>query len=184
MKLMSRWIGCCVLLLAFALFTAIVINPMRLGGNVWGGKVENGRYYVIAKGHRYTEVSKTEWQIERVLEWSFLLPLPLVWTGLAFLAAAGIGKKPVPAPTDPPLMWPYFVGIGFTALGAVAGWLIGGVPWTAFFGAWLAVWSSVAAIVWLQYRFMRQQSNSEQPASADAGVVSVYPNSSDVSRST
>lgn len=72
MKQLSPWIGGSFFLLAFVLFTAIVVNPLRLGGSAWGGKVEDGRFFVVSKGHRYTEVSETEWRIEQTLEWCFL----------------------------------------------------------------------------------------------------------------
>src|SRR5687768_3037130 len=84
MKRLSRWIGRCMLVGAFLLFTAIFINPMRLGGEASGGKIEEGRYFVVSNGHRYTEISEIEWRIERYLEWCFFLPVVLIWIGMAF----------------------------------------------------------------------------------------------------
>jgi hypothetical protein len=168
MKQLSRWIGRGFLLLAFALFTAIVINPMRLGGDAWGGKEEDGRYFVVSTGHRYTEVSEIEWRIEQYLEWCFFLPVVLVWIGLAFLAASGVHQKgPIAPPGEPTPMWMVFASIGVTAVGAGVGWLIGRAPWTAFTGGWLAFSFSVAAAVWLLSRSLRQRSNADAGAAPD-----------------
>src|SRR5438552_17883061 len=74
MTRLNRRIGRGLLLLAFLLFMAIVIHPFALRGFVWGGKVEDGRYFVVSKGNRYTEVSEAQWRIAQHLECSFYLP--------------------------------------------------------------------------------------------------------------
>jgi hypothetical protein len=171
MKQLSRWMGCGLFLLVFALLTAIVINPLRLGGVVlWGGKEEGGRYFVVAKPDQYTEVSEVEYRIEQYLEWCYFLPVPLVWIGAVFWAVPDVlQKKPIPPPVGPLPRWMTVASVGITALGAGVGWVIGRAPWTAFLGAWLAFWFSVASFVWLHSRFSRQQSNAAPSAAADGG---------------
>jgi hypothetical protein len=159
MKRLSRWIGCCLLVLAFALFTAIVINPMRLGGVVlWGGKEDGGRYFVVAKPDQYTEVSEIEYRIEQYLEWCSFLPVLLVWIGFVFWFAPAVPlKKPISPPVGPVPTWMTIASVGITAFGAGVGWVIGHAPWTAFLGAWLAFWFSVVSSVWLHSRLSRQR---------------------------
>src|SRR5262245_31005226 len=141
MTRLTRRIGGVLLLLAFALFTAIVIHPFALGGAVWGGKVEDGRYFVVSKGHRYTEVSEAQWRIEQYFECSFpWLPVVLVWIGLAFRDASDTQEKPGPQPSAEPQKLTVFlgvVGVGGTAFGALVGWVITGVPWTVVLRDWL-----------------------------------------------
>jgi hypothetical protein len=171
MKQLSRWIGGGCFLLAFVLFTAIVVNPMRLGGNAWCGKVEEGRYFVVAKGHRYTEVSEAEWRIEQALEWCFFVPLPLIWIGMAFWSAAGgVPNEPIPTALPPFPLWMSLANIGITALGAGAGWVVGRAPWTAFFGAWLAFWFSAAWITWLYARSTLPQPRDVPGDAASGGA--------------
>lgn len=147
------------------LFTAIVVNPLRLGGSAWGGKVEDWRYFVVAKGHRYTEVSQAEWRVEQALEWCFFVPLPLIWIGLAF-CSIGAPNNPIPPRLAPFPLWMSFANIGITALGAGAGWVAGRAPWTAFFGAWLAFWFSAAWFTWLYARSALQHPSDESGGAA------------------
>jgi hypothetical protein len=169
MKQFGPWIGGGFFLLAFVLFTAIVVNPFRLGGMAWGGKVEDGRYFVVSKGHRYTEVSKAEWRIEQTLEWCSFVPLPLIWIGLAFSSGTdGVPNKTIPPQLPPLPLRMVFANIVITALGAVAGWVIGRAPWTAFFGAWLAFWFSAAWITWLYARSLRRHSSDKLDGAAGA----------------
>src|SRR5262245_13399029 len=128
MTRLNQRIGRGLLLLSFVLLTAIVIHPFALGGAVWGGKVEDGRYFVVSTGHRYTEVSEVQWRIEQYLECSFpWLPVVLIWIGLAFRDG----------PDMPPKLTT-FLGIVLvvgTAFGAMVGWVITGDPWTPVLGA-------------------------------------------------
>ena len=169
MKRLSQWIGRSLLFLAFALFTAIVINPMRLGGEASGGKVEDARYFVVSKGRRYTEVSQTEWRIERNLERCFFVPLVLVWIGMAFCVAPDMQqKKPVPT-AHPPSLEIYGAVLGVTAVGAGLGWLIGRVPWTAVLGAWLGLWGGAIAAGLLRPIDSSLQPNADLGAAPDRG---------------
>ena len=156
MKQLSRWTGRCLLFLAFLLFTAIVINPMRLGGEVSGGKEEDGRYFVASKGHRSTEVSETEWRIERVLEWCFFMPLVLVWIGMAFCCASESNHKQQVPVDDPPSLGTCGVVLAAASVGAGMGWLIGRVPWTAVLGAWLGLWAGAISAGLFQHRASTQ----------------------------
>jgi hypothetical protein len=160
MTRLNRRIGRGLLLLAFVLFTAIVVYPFALGGKVWGGKVEDGRYFVVSKGHRYTEVSEAQWRIEQYLECSFpWLPVVLIWIGLAFRDG----------PDVPPKLTALLgiVGVVGTGFGAVVGWVITGDPWTPVLGAWLVLWGVCLLIAWLQSRSARSQSNAEPRAAPD-----------------
>ena len=153
MTRLNRRIGRGLLLLAFLLFMAIVIHPFALRGFVWGGKVEDGRYFVVSKGNRYTEVSEAQWRIAQHLECSFYFPVMLVWMGLAFRDGPGV----------PPKLTTFLgiVGVVGTASGSVIGWVIIGDPWTSAIGAWLVLWSACFLIAWLQSRSAPSQSNAE-----------------------
>ena len=121
MKRLSRWIGRCMLVGAFLLFTAIFINPMRLGGEASGGKIEEGRYFVVSNGHRYTEISEIEWRIERYLEWCFFLPVVLIWMlhelgydSRALVAQTLLARGPERLQRRvPPLVWLGFLMLAF-----------------------------------------------------------------------
>ena len=156
MTRLNRRIGRGLLLLAFVLFAAIVFYPFALGGQVWGGKVEDGRYFVVSAGHRYTEVSETQWRIEQFLECSFPLPVLLIWIGLAFRDG----------PDMPPKLTAFLgiVGVVGTAFGVVMGWVITGAPWTPVLGAWLVLWGGCFLIAWLQSRSLREQPTTETGA--------------------
>jgi hypothetical protein len=160
-------IGGAFLLLAFALFAAIVIHPFALGGDVWGGKVEDGRYFVVSKGHRYTEVSETQWRIAQYLTCGFpWLPVMLVWIGLTLRDGPDRPKEPTPRPsTGWPIWWilGFLVGTGALAAG---GCYISGVPWPVVFGTWLALWGCFLLAL-LHARPTRQPSSAEPCAAPD-----------------
>jgi hypothetical protein len=158
MTRLHRRIGRGLLLLAFVLFTAIVVYPFTLGGKVLGGKVEDGRYFVVSAGHRYTEVSETQWRIEQYLECSLLLPVVLVWIGLAFRDGPGTPSKLT--------VFLGVVGVVGTAFAAVTGWVVTGVPWTPVLVAWLALWGSCFLIAC----FSGRPSSAEPGAAADGGA--------------
>ena len=85
------------------------------------GKVEDGRYFVVSAGHRYTEVSEARWRIEQHLECCFpWLPVVLIWMGLAFRDGPGV----------PPKLTAFLgiAGVVGTASVVVAGWVITGDP--------------------------------------------------------
>lgn len=163
MTRLNRRIGRGLLLLGFLLLTAILIHPFTLGGfsgQFWGGKVEDGRYFVVSKGNRYTEVSEARWRIEQHLECCFpWLPVVLIWMGLAFRDGPGAPAKLTA-----------FLGIAGavgTASVVVGGWLITGDPWTPVLIAWLVLWGCCFLIAWLQSRSARSQSNAETGRAPD-----------------
>ena len=168
MKRLSRWIGRCMLFGAFLLFTAIFINPMRLGGEASGGKIEEGRYFVVSNGHRYTEISEIEWRIERYLEWCFFLPVVLIWIGMAFRFGGETHHKNDVPKAEAPSLKVCGAVIGVTAVGAGAGWLIGRVPWTAVLGAWLGLWAGAISVGIFQSRASDKKSIEEPDASQDS----------------
>jgi len=156
MTRLNRRIGRGLLLLGFVLFMAIVIHPFALGGGVWGGKVENGRYFVASKGYRYTEVSEAQWRIAKFLESSFFFPVMLIWMGLAFRDGPGVPAKLT--------TFLGIVGAVGTASGVLVGWAIIGDPWTSALGAWLVLWSACFLIAWLQRSAEPLPSNAEPRA--------------------
>ena len=118
-----RKIGCVVLLLGLALVATCFLYPFALGGSVWGGKVEDGRYFVVSKGHRYTEVSETQWWIAQYLTCGFpWLPVMLVWIGVTLRDAPDRPRESAPRPsTGLPIWWilGFVVGTGALAAGAL-----------------------------------------------------------------
>jgi hypothetical protein len=168
MARLYRWIGGGSLLLGFALLTAIVIHPFALGGSVWGGKVEDGRYFVASKGHRYTEVSEAQWRIAQYLTCgSPWLPVMLIWIGLTFRDAPDVPKEPAPLPSTVSPIWLLGVVVGTAAL-AVVGCYSTGVPWAVVFGTWLALWGCFLLALF-RSRPTRPQSSAEPGAAADGG---------------
>ena len=117
MKRFCRFTGRSIVALAIALLAAFFIYPSILGGDVHGGKVEDGRYFVVGKGHRFTEVTELQWQIEQYLECSFpWLPVMLIWLGVGLSSAPDRDKEPKLETTAKNAI------LGFSAfLGAVAG---------------------------------------------------------------
>jgi len=164
MTRLSRWIGGGFLLLGFAVLTAMVIHPFALGGVVWGGKVEDGRYFVVSKGDRYTEVSETQWRIEQYLECGYgWLPVMMVWIGLTLRDAPDMPKEPAPLSSTTSPIWPVLGTVVGTAALAAGGCYITGVPWTVVFGTWLALWGCFLLAL-LHSRPTRTQSRVEQGA--------------------
>jgi hypothetical protein len=157
---LNHRIGRGLLLLAFVLGTAMAIHPFVLRGVVWGGKVEDGRYFVVSKGNRYTEVSVTQWRIEQFLECSFpWVPVVLIWMGLAFRDGPGVPPKLTT-----------FLGIAGVvgALGGVLmGWVITGDPWTPALCVWLVLWGICFLVAWRQSLSARSTSTAEPGAAAD-----------------
>jgi hypothetical protein len=154
MTRLNQRIGRGLLLLAFVLFVAMVIHPFVLGGFVWGGKVEDGRYFVVSKGNRYTEVSEAQWRIEQFLECSFpWVPVVLIWMGLAFRDGPDVPRKLT--------SFLGIVGVVGTLGGLVMGWVITGDPWTPALCVWLVVWGSCFLVAWRQSPSARPQSNAE-----------------------
>jgi hypothetical protein len=133
-----RRVGGGLLLLAAALFAAGVAYPFWLGGKVLGGKVEGGRYFVASAGHRYAEVSEAQWRTEQHLECGILLPVMLVWIGLAFRDGPGVPSKLT--------AFVGIVGVAGAVVTAAMGWVVTGAPWTPVLGAWLVLWVGCLAI--------------------------------------
>jgi hypothetical protein len=160
MRGLNQRIGRGLLLVAFLLLTAILIHPFTLGGQVWGGKVENGRYFVVSAGHRYTEVSEARWRIEQQLECCFpWLPVVLIWMGLAFRDGPGVPSKLT--------AFLGIAGVVGTASVVAAGWLITDDPWTPVLIAWLVVWGGCFVLAWWQSLSARSQSSAEPGAAPD-----------------
>jgi hypothetical protein len=153
MTRLNQRIGRGLLLLAFLLFAAIVINPFVLRGGVRGGKVEDGRYFVVAAGHRYTEVTETQWRVQQFLECGFWLPVVLVWMGLAFRDGPGVPRKLT--------AFLGIVGVVGTASVLAAGWFTTGDPWTPVLIAWLVLWGSCFVFACWQSRPEPSQPNAE-----------------------
>jgi hypothetical protein len=168
MKQFRRGIGRCVVALAATLLAANFIYPMTLGGVVWGGKVEDGRYFVVAKGHRYTEVSESQWRVGQSVECAFpWLPLLLIWIGLGLRVAPDKGKEPAPPPSTNNALAGLSIAFGAVAgTGALAAarCFNTGVPWTIGLGVWLALW--------VDSRPTRPRSNAEPSAPPDRGGIS------------
>ena len=150
--------GSLIIFLAIALLAGIIANPFRLGGGVVGGKVENGRHYVVAKGHRYIEVSQTQWQIEQYLEAAFpWFPVMLLWIGLGLRVAPDGDQQPVPVqkPSAKAALQNFFIALGIFAMTgamAVVRCLQCGVPWTLGLVLWLALWVAFSFVLWLEAR--------------------------------
>jgi hypothetical protein len=166
-KLRKR-LGSLIVLLAIALLAATILNPMRLGGDVWGGKVEDGRYFVVSKGHRYTEVSQTEWQIEQYLEAGLpWFPVMLLWLGLALRVTPETDPQPAARPSAnealQTLLIIVLIVIGSGAM-AIARCLQCGVSWPLGIGVWLALWVSFFTVVGLDSR----RAHPPSPANLDA----------------
>jgi len=141
--------------------------------------VEDGRYFVVSKGHRYAEVSEARWRVEQFLECSFpWVPVMLVWIGIAFRVTPDMQTEPVPPPLiERPKLTVFLgaVGVVGMALVAVQGWVITGVPWTPVLAAWLALSGSCFVVAWLLARFSRRQSRAEPSSAADCGGMSAFP---------
>ncbi len=103
MKRACRWFGGGVVGLAVALLAAHFFNPITPGGFVEGGKVEGGRYFVVGKGHRYTEVPETRWRTGAIRGvclglWAVLFVLVcLISRTPRPQSSAGFGAVPDPA---------------------------------------------------------------------------------------
>ena len=158
MKQICHLLGSLVVTAAITLFAGIVFNPFYLGGQVWGGKLEDGRYYVVAKGHRYTEVTQAQWRVEQYLEAAFpWLPVMLLWIGLGLRVApdgdqyADPTKTPSSKQALQTLLIVTLIVLGTGAM-AVVRCLQCGVPWTLGLGLWLALWIAFAFVLWLQSR--------------------------------
>ena len=162
-----RRIGGVFLLFAVASLAASVIYPFALGGVVWGGKVEDGRYFVVSKGRRYTEVSETQWRVAQYLMCgSGWLPVMFIWIGLTLRDAPGRPKEPSPRPSAGlPIWWILGFVAGTGALAAV-GCHISGVPWPVVFGTWLALWGCFLLAL-LHAHSTRPRSSAELGAAPD-----------------
>ena len=98
MKRFRRWCGGGVVGLAIVLLVTFFFSPFTPGGFVEGGKVEDGRYFVVSKGHRYTEVSETQWRIAQYVECTFpWLPVMLIWLGVGLRVAPATARAGPPA---------------------------------------------------------------------------------------
>jgi hypothetical protein len=165
MKQWRRWIGRCVLTLAATLLAASFLYPMTLGGSVWGGKVEDGRYFVVATGHRYTEVSEAEWRVAQYLECAFpWLPVMLIWIGLGLWAAPVKNNEPALRPSTRHALKGLLIACGVvvgTGALAVMRCFNTGVPWTLGLGVCLALWATFFLILWSDTRSTRPRSNAE-----------------------
>lgn len=182
MKRLCQWLGSGVVALAIAVLVASVIYPSTLGGDVVGGKVEDGRYFVVGKGHRFTEVSETQWRIEQYLECSFpWFPVMLIWIGVGLRCAPDVEKPPVAPPSTDKAMMGLLIAAGVVAgTGALA--LLRcfntGVPWTIGLGVWLALLGLFFFLVWLEPRSSRPHSDAESvcgPSGLSDGTSTASP---------
>lgn len=171
MKQFRQWIGRCVLALAVTLLAASFLYPMRLGGSVWGGKVEDGRYFVVAKGHRYTEVSEAQWRVGQFMECAFpWLPVMLIWIGLGLCVTPVKNDEPATRLSTKNALKGLLIACGVvvgTGALVVMRCFNTGVPLTAGLGVWLALWVSFFVLLWLDTRPTRPRSNAEPIAAPD-----------------
>jgi hypothetical protein len=173
MTQLRQWIGRGVLALAVTLLAGSFLYPMSLGGSVWGGKVEDGRYFVIAKGHRYTEVSKAQWRVGQYVECAFpWLPAMLIWIGLGLWVVPVKNNEPPPRPSTRNALAGLLIACGVvvgTAALAVMRCYNTGVPWSIGLGVCLALWVSFFGLLWLDSRPTPPPSNAEPRAASEAG---------------
>ena len=147
MKRFRRWCGGGVVGLAIVLLVTFFFSPFTPGGFVEGGKVEDGRYFVVSKGHRYTEVSETQWRIAQYVECTFpWLPVMLIWLGVGLRVAPATGAEPAPRPLASNAALGLSIAFGVvagTGALAVARCFSTGVPWAIGIGVWLALWVGI-----------------------------------------
>ena len=143
MKRFCRWAGSGAVGLAVALLAAFFFSPFTPHGFVQGGKVEGGRYFVVGKGHRYTEVSETRWRIGQYVECAFpWLPVMLVWVGVGLRTAPDADPAPAAPPPTRNAVAELTVAFGAVlGAGVVAAVRCSdtGVPWPVGLGVWLAL---------------------------------------------
>jgi hypothetical protein len=156
MTRLNQRIGRGLLLLAFLLFAAVVIHPFVLGGGVRGGKVEDGRYFVVAAGHRYAEVTKAQWRIQQFLELGLWLPVVLTWMGLAFRDGPGVPRKLT--------SFLGIVGAVGTASAVLVGLFMTGDPWNPVLIPWLVLWGGCFLLAWWQSLRARPHARAEPGA--------------------
>ncbi|MCI0740052.1 MAG: hypothetical protein L0Y72_13485 [Gemmataceae bacterium] len=175
---MWRWcaylFGVLLIVVAIVAVPSLMIVESYVGGSAVHGYVEDGRYFVNpGHGEPIAEVSESAWRTVNWVErlWPFSAVVPC-WIGM-FLAAYGKGPnwKPLPPPpAEPPpwVLWTCLAAALITVAGTGLCLAVVRTPWVVMLVGWILICVSVATVVVLYTRSLRQQANAERSAAPDA----------------
>lgn len=80
-----KWIAYGIVTFCALNWVSSIALDFMLGGDALNGKVEQGRFFVGQHGH-YTEVSESTYEYSRLITYSAIACMPLLWAAGCMMA--------------------------------------------------------------------------------------------------